>query len=289
MLVNILLYLVIFVEIFLFLLMLFKMIGQKEISDIRTAGYFGPAIIVNFALYLIAVFCMDCGTSESGLVNFCDCVMHAVSACLLNIETDIIDPAVAMNDTFGIAFILCYALNIFTLIFVVVGITGRYFWNFIKVRFILHKKQDKFIIIGYSADALAFAKTIPSRNVIFWVNDIDKNTKKELLSKKSINLLFEDINSDNIKHLGFSRSHITFISFLTDNAKTLRLMNAYSKADNKMFNLYVGLENQFEDAFKFNFGNKNISFFNKYSFKSYKIVGATIGRPKGTIISKQCV
>ena len=270
--VNLLLYFIIFLEFFLFGLMFIKMIRQKEISDIRTTGYFGPAILVNFGLYLIAVFGLNCGTSESGLVNFCDCVMHAVSACLLNIETEIIDPAIAMNDVFGFAFILCYALNLFTIIFVVVGLTGRYLLNAIKVKFILHKKQQKFIIFGYSDDAIAFSKTIPSRNIIFWVNDINKATKKELLSKKFMNLYFEDINATSIQKLSKYRSRITFISFVNDNAKILKLINAYTKVDNKMFNLYVSLENQFEDAFKFNFGNKNITFFNKFSLISKKFI-----------------
>ena len=270
--INFLLYFIIFLEFFLFGLMLIKMIRQKEISDIRTAGYFGPAIIVNFGLYLIAVFGMNYGTSQSALVNFCDCVIHAVSACLLNIESEIIDPAVASNDIFGFAFILCYALNLFTLIFVVVGLTGRYLFNFIKVRFILSKKQQKFIIFGYSNDAIEFSKTIPSRNVIFWLNNLDKSTKKQLLSKKYMNLYFENINAETIKKLGKYRSRITFISFVNDNAKILKLINAYTKADNKMFNLYVSLDNQFEDAFKFNFGSKNITFFNKFSLISKKFI-----------------
>ncbi|MBQ8762353.1 MAG: hypothetical protein IJZ26_03500 [Clostridia bacterium] len=260
----------IIVELIVLILMIVKMIKQKEVVDIKNTKYFFPTILVNLGVYLIAVFGFDNLASTNGFINFTECVRLAISACFLDVEQALILPAIEQSVVFEISFILAYIISVFTLVFVLIGLMGRYFLNFIKVRMVFLRKPEKFIILGYNDDSISFAKTIKSKNVIFWIDDADKARRKELLTKKSLNLIFDRINEKSLAK--FKKYRITFISFEDDNAKILKLIDSYIANKNKMHNLYVSINNEYEDAFKFNYGDENINFFNRHSLVSQKFI-----------------
>ena len=247
-----------------------KLVTQKEIVDIKNAKYFVPTLIVNFLIYAIAIFGYNQASSTEFIVNLADCISQAIGACVLKVDTDIITPVIEQNGLFAIAFDISFFVNLFTLAFAVVGIIGRLFSNFFKTNWILFNKREIFVILGYNDDAKKFAQTIPSKNVIFWVGDVSKEFKKELLSKKYLNLVFDKINTKGF--LKFKNRKVTFISFETQNETILKIINSYKTIDDDSFSLYISIDNQYEEAFKFNYGNENINFFNKYSLISQKFI-----------------
>lgn len=258
------------VETIVLISMIIKLVKQKEVVDIKNTKYFLPTVVVNLGVYLIAVFGYGISVSNNVFLDFVECLSHAVSACFLSAEMEIIAPAMTQSVLFEIAFIFSFALNVFTLLFVLVGFMGRFFVNFLKVKFILWSRKEKFFILGYNADAKAFARTIPSKNVIFWVGDVDKAMKKELLSKKHLNIYFEKFNEKNLRK--FKKSKVTVVSFETDNAKVLKIIEAYKNANLDLIKFFVAIDHNYDEAFKFNYGNENIFFFNKYSLICQKFL-----------------
>jgi len=250
--------------------MVIKLFKQKEVVDIKNTKYFLPTLVVNLVMYIIAAYGFNNLAHEDFALNLVECIDYAVGACFLGIEMDLIAPAVSQSTLFEVSFIISYALNIFTLLFVLVGLLGRFFVNFAKIKKILWSRKEKFFIFGYNQDAFDFAKTIPSKNVIFWVGDLDKNEKKSLLTKKNLNLYFEKINQKNLQK--FKNTRVTFVCFETDNAKVLKMIDVYKNAKLKLANLYVAIDHNYDEAFKFHFANDNINFFNKYSLISQKFI-----------------
>ena len=257
-------------EILVLIFMGIKLLTQKEIVDIKNAKYFIPTLIVNFCVYAIAIFGYGEVAKNDFILNLSDCISQAIGACVLKVDLGVLSPAISQNVLFEVAFNISFFLNLFALLFALLGIIGRYFSNFFKTKRILFGKKEIFVILGYNEDAKKFAQTIPSKNVIFWIGDVAKDFKKELLSKKFLNLKFDKINAKGFSQ--FKNKRVTFISFDTNSENILKIINSYKEIDNHLFNLYISIDNQYEEAFKFNYGNENISFFNKYSLISQKFI-----------------
>ena len=257
-------------EILVFSSMMAKFIKQKEVVDIKNTKYFFPTILVNLFVYLVAMFGFGATTGEGIFLDISTCIAKSLSACFLNVDANIISPAIEQSVMFTVAFVLSYILNLFTLLFVLVGLLGRYFINFIKVTYILHNKKEKFIIFGHNDDAVDFSKSVPSKNVIFWVGNIDKAEKKKLLTKKSMNLYFEKLDEKAVNK--FKNAKVHFVSFETDNEKVINIINIFNLIENKNFNLHIAIDNQYEEAFKYNYYHNSVNFFNKYSLMSQKFL-----------------
>lgn len=262
------LYILIGIEVITFVAMIIKLFQQKEIVDIKTTKYFFPTVIINLLIYGIAIFELEIHNNFfTAVINI---IGTSLSACFLNVDFGLVEGLMAESQLFSIAFIFSYIITLFTLIFVVVGLVGRQFINFIKCKIKLFSKKEKIIIIGYNQDSHKFAKTVENKRLFIWHPTPSKEDKKYILSKKHLNAIFEPITKESLQKM--TNGFTTFVCFLEDIQAVIKFIENYKTITTNKFNLYVSIDVKYEDTFKSTYNASGITFFNKHELIAQKFI-----------------
>ena len=238
-------------------------------------------LLINLSLYAICLFSThyDC----SFIARFNECLRNALDSCFLKFDFEVTEEMLANNKLFALDFYFAYFLTALTLIFVALALVGRFLENFIKLKFKLLTKKEMLVVIGFNEDAINFIKTIKNKDFVVWLPTTDKAKKKELMTKKEITVIFDDIDIKSFSK--FKKLQTTYVCFLDDSEQMLKFIGAYVKAKRFNSNLYVSVDNKYDDAFKNAYNAKNVMFFNKYSLVAQKFVSSF---PLTSLLNENC-
>lgn len=278
---NILLAIIFIFELLVLYGIIRRYIRQTEIVDLKSTKYFIPVLLINLALYTICLFTTP--YDGSFIARFNECLRDALDSCFLKFDFEVAENMLANNHLFAVDFYFAYFLTALTLIFVALALVGRFLENFIKLKFKLLTNKEIIVVIGYNEDAINFIKTIKNKDCIVWLPTTDKAKRKELMTKKEITVIFDDISLKSFNK--FKKLQTTYVCFIEDSEQMLKLISTYVKAKRFNSNLYVSIDNKYDEAFKNAYNAKNVMFFNKYSLVAQKFVSSY---PITSLLKEDC-
>lgn len=278
---NILLVIIFIFEVMVLYGIIRRYIKQTEIVDLKSTKYFIPVLLINLALYAICLFTNP--YEGSFIARFNECLRNALDSCFLKFDFEVAEAMVATNQLFAIDFYFAYFLTALTLIFVALALVGRFLENFIKLKFKLLTSKELIVVIGYNEDAINFLRTIKNKDCIVWLPTTDKAKRKELMTKKEITVIFDDVSLKAFNK--FKKLQTTYVCFIEDSEQMLKIIGTYVKAKRFNSNLYVSIDNKYDEAFKNAYNAKNVMFFNKYSLVAQKFVSSY---PITSLLKENC-
>lgn len=248
----------------------------KKVVTKNVIGYFVPLYLIVYIINCIGL-AFNKGGSFLSIYEHAELISKTIKVFAFEIDGSIVSGLSATNTVYFIATIIAYCMAFLTTLTTVLGIFRRHIMNGIYV--IRSLKQDCDIVIGNSADSLAYAKT--NRNTIIWYNGFS-SVELEQLSKLKIPVIKKEFIKKEINAKFRKNKVYHFIAFKDSNFAYSDIIDVFSKIKKEEQSIfYLHLESEVEDMDIIRdkyisqvdeYSNSFVTCFNKYELMARQFV-----------------